>query len=93
MAPSFRIKYFDFCRHNFLTVSIYYKELTYQVVTQQKAFEFLSLLSEIGGFLGLLLGASLLTMCELIDYLVSLTTKTCQDKKTVESDKCEILQP
>ena len=33
------------------------------------AFEFLSLLSEIGGFLGLLLGASVLTVCELVDYL------------------------
>ena len=33
------------------------------------AFEFLSLLSEIGGFLGLLLGASVLTVFELVDFV------------------------
>ena len=37
------------------------------------AFEFLSLLSEIGGFLGLLFGASVLTVCELIDFVTLAT--------------------
>ena len=37
------------------------------------AFEFLSLLSEIGGFLGLLLGASVLTVFELVDYVALAT--------------------
>ena len=56
-------------RENYLRLDIYYQELSYTRVTQQKSFEILSLLSEIGGFLGLLLGASILTVCELVDFL------------------------
>ena len=56
-------------RENFMQVDIFYRELTYEVIEQHIAFEFLSLLSEIGGFLGLLLGASVLTVCELVDYI------------------------
>ncbi len=37
---------------------------------QNKAFEFLSLLSEIGGFLGPLLGASVLTVFEIVDFVL-----------------------
>lgn len=58
------------CSGNFLQVDVFYKEMSYEKVDQQVAFEALSLFSEIGGFLGLLLGASLLTVCELLDFLV-----------------------
>ena len=57
-------------RQNFLNVDIYYKELSVEEIRQQPAFQFLSLLSEIGGFLGLLLGASVLTVCEVVDFIV-----------------------
>ena len=50
-------------------MDIFYEELSYEEIEENKAFEFLSLLSEIGGFLGLLLGASVLTVCELVDYI------------------------
>ena len=50
-------------------MDIFYQELSYEEIEQNVAFEFLSLLSEIGGFLGLLLGASVLTVCELIDFV------------------------
>ena len=52
-----------------MAVDIFYAELSYEEIEQNVAFEFLSLLSEIGGFLGLLLGASVLTVCELIDFI------------------------
>ena len=52
-----------------MQVDIFYKELSYEKIEQQPAFEFLSLLSEVGGFLGLLLGASVLTVCELLDFV------------------------
>ncbi len=48
--------FFLYFRKNFLQVDIFYSELSYEVITQQKAFEFESLLGEIGGCLGLLLG-------------------------------------
>ena len=52
-----------------MAVDIFYEEMSYEEITQNIAFEFLSLLSEIGGFLGLLLGASVLTVFELIDFV------------------------
>ena len=58
------------CRENFLNLDIYYKQLSVEEILQQPAFEFLSLLSEVGGFLGLLLGASVLTVCEVVDFIV-----------------------
>ena len=60
---------------NFLEIEIFYQELSYQEIQQNEAFGFLSLLSEIGGFLGLLLGASVLTVCELVDYVVMTLSK------------------
>ncbi len=51
-------------------MDIFYQELSFEEVVQNVAFAFLSLLGEIGGFLGLLLGASVLTVCELVDFLV-----------------------
>ena len=61
-----------FFRENFVQVDIFYQEISFEKIEQNIAFEFLSFLSEIGGFLGLLLGASVLTVCEIVDY-VSLT--------------------
>ena len=69
-------------RENFMQVDIFYQELSYEEIEQNIAFEFLSLLSEIGGFLGLLLGASVLTVCELVDYIsLSFLNKLQTQKK------------
>ena len=57
---------------------VFYKELSFMKVDQQKAFKFTSLLSEVGGFLGLLLGASVLTVCEVIDYISLKFTRRCR---------------
>ena len=56
-------------RENFIKVDIFYKDLSYEEVKQQVGFQVMSLFSELGGLLGLLLGASILTVCELIDFL------------------------
>ena len=61
-------------------MDIFYQELSFEEIEQNIAFEFLSLLSEIGGFLGLLLGASILTVCELVDYLVLALFGKCSNK-------------
>ena len=61
--------YFSF-RDNFLQVDIFFKELNYEKIEQLELFKLESLFGEIGGFLGLLLGASVLTVCELIDFVL-----------------------
>ena len=65
-------------------MDIFYKELSYEQISQQPAFEFLSLLGEVGGFLGLLLGASVLTVCELLDYLSLLFIRKWKGKPKVD---------
>ena len=70
-------------RENYIKLDVFYKELSYELVKQQVAFEFLSLVSEIGGFMGLLLGASVLTVCELVDYLSLVLMRKCSATSNV----------
>ncbi|CAD5126409.1 DgyrCDS14545 [Dimorphilus gyrociliatus] len=66
----------DFFRRNFAKVDVFYKEMSFQKIIQQEKFAFLSFISEIGGFLGLVLGASVITIIEFIDFFaLKLTSK------------------
>ena len=59
-------------------------------------YSFLSLMSEVtyvlvlrlqvGGFLGLLLGASILTVCELLDYITMTIVTRCRNRRKVRPD-------
>ena len=64
-----------------MQVDIFYQELSYEEIEQNVVFEFLSLLSEIGGFLGLLLGASVLTVFELLDYISLSCLVNCRERR------------
>ena len=68
-------------------MEVFYKELSFSNIRQQKAFEFITLLSEIGGFLGLLLGASVLTVCELVDYLAMRSMSKYRERRILISRK------
>ena len=57
---------------------------------QQPAFAFFSLLGEIGGFLGLLLGASVLTVIEIFDFIIVTTAGVCKERKKAASKADEI---
>ncbi len=67
-----------------MKLDIYYPTLSKEIIQQNAAFEAGSLLSEVGGFLGLLLGASVLTVCELVDYLL---LKCIRKIKTLKRDR------
>ncbi|CAD5126520.1 DgyrCDS14629 [Dimorphilus gyrociliatus] len=58
----------EFLLKNFAKVDIFYKEMNFQRIIQHEKFGFLSFLSEIGGFLGLVLGASVITLFEFLDF-------------------------
>jgi hypothetical protein len=45
--------------------------MSFTEITVHNAFPFISLLSEFGGFMGLLLGASCLTLVEILDHLIT----------------------
>jgi len=50
-------------------VQIFFSELKLTHVETQAAYSALALLSDIGGTLGLVLGSSVLTICEIADFL------------------------
>jgi hypothetical protein len=68
-------------RENFLQVDVFYKDLSFETISQKEAFALSSLFGEVGGFLGLLLGASILTVCELLDYIAMVCLKRCKTKR------------
>jgi len=53
-------------------VQIFFTELKYTFVETQVAFSMQSLMCDIGGSLGLILGATMLTVCEIVDFLFQL---------------------
>ncbi|XP_028933162.1 acid-sensing ion channel 3 [Ornithorhynchus anatinus] len=54
---------------NVLVLDIFFEALNYETVEQKKAYEVSGLLGDIGGQMGLFIGASLLTILEILDYL------------------------
>lgn len=61
----------DIVRRDFLDVWFYFEELSFEEITQEEAYTQSSLLSDTGGFMGLLLGASLITVGEFLDLCVT----------------------
>ncbi|CAH1802002.1 unnamed protein product [Owenia fusiformis] len=60
----------SFVKENFLQMDIFMRELNYEQVEQQKAYDLTALWSDIGGSLGLFVGASVLTIFELLDVVI-----------------------
>jgi hypothetical protein len=51
--------------------------LIYEHITEELAYPMISLLCDIGGTLGLLMGASVLTVCELLEVIWSYIIQSC----------------
>ncbi|XP_068196772.1 acid-sensing ion channel 1C [Antennarius striatus] len=54
---------------NILVLDIFFEALNYEKIEQKKAYEIAGLLGDIGGQMGLFIGASVLTILEIFDYL------------------------
>ncbi|XP_066272044.1 acid-sensing ion channel 1C-like [Branchiostoma lanceolatum] len=59
----------DYMRENGVVFSVFYEQLSYQKVRELKAMDTGQLASNIGGMMGLFIGASLLTILEVWEYL------------------------
>ncbi|XP_075439309.1 LOW QUALITY PROTEIN: acid-sensing ion channel 2-like, partial [Ascaphus truei] len=57
---------------NILVLDVFFEALNYETVEQRKAYEVAGLLGDIGGQMGLFIGASILTILELVDYIYEL---------------------
>ncbi|KAI4884182.1 hypothetical protein NFI96_030029, partial [Prochilodus magdalenae] len=56
-------------RDNFLVLDIFFEALNYETIEQKKAYDVAGLLGDIGGQMGLFIGASILTVLEILDYI------------------------
>lgn len=63
---------YDEIRENMFGVSIYYDELKYTYISETAAIDSASLVSNIGGTLGLFLGMSILSFVEVIELVIEL---------------------
>ncbi|XP_070552382.1 acid-sensing ion channel 1C-like [Ptychodera flava] len=57
-------------RENIADLKIYFEEISYEEIRQEKGYAFPDLIGDSGGELGLCLGASLLTMCEIVEFFL-----------------------
>ena len=62
-----------FLRENFLKLNVFYRQLSYEYIRQQKGYDIFALICDIGGSMGLFIGASMLTVVEVIDLLLGQT--------------------
>ncbi|XP_011430312.3 degenerin-like protein del-10 [Magallana gigas] len=60
----------DFIRDNLLQINIFYREMSYEKIDQQIAYDMFSLWCDIGGTMGLFLGASFLSILEIADFVL-----------------------
>lgn len=63
----------DYLTDDTLVLQIYFSSMQYLEMTSKEAYPVTALLSDIGGALGLLLGATLLTVYEVIEFAVQLS--------------------
>ncbi|KAL6456045.1 hypothetical protein MHYP_G00358960 [Metynnis hypsauchen] len=59
----------EYIRDNFLILDIFFEALNYETIEQKKAYDIAGLLGDIGGQMGLFIGASILTILEILDYI------------------------
>ena len=59
-----------FLKYNFLKLNVFYRQLSYEYVCHQKGYNIFGLICDIGGSMGLFIGASMLSIVEVIDLLL-----------------------
>ncbi|CDQ57832.1 unnamed protein product [Oncorhynchus mykiss] len=59
----------EYIRDNFLVLDIFFEALNYETIEQKKAYDVAGLLGDIGGQMGLFIGASILSILEILDYV------------------------
>ncbi|KAK3746285.1 hypothetical protein QZH41_016538, partial [Actinostola sp. cb2023] len=65
-------------------VSIFFENLSTDVIEEKVSYDVSDMTSDIGGNMGLFLGCSLLTVCEFIDLVVMVCLKRWRKKATIE---------
>jgi len=77
----------DYVKNNFLKLNIFFEALNYETIEQKVAYEVPGLFGDIGGQMGLFIGASILTILELFDYIYEVVKDKIRGKKEDEEEK------
>ncbi|KAJ8414270.1 hypothetical protein AAFF_G00051400 [Aldrovandia affinis] len=72
---------------NILVLDVFFEALNYETIEQKKAYEVAGLLGDIGGQMGLFIGASILTILELFDYLYEVIREKLLDFLSREEEE------
>ena len=70
----------DTLKQSVLSIYVYYDDLKYTIIRKSPKFEWLDLISNIGGIMGIFLGTSFLSFVEIIDILVIIFTMLATKK-------------
>nr|CAB3223586.1 acid-sensing ion channel 2 [Phallusia mammillata] len=71
----------DYVKDNFVKLNIFFEALNYETIEQKVAYEIPGLFGDIGGQMGLFIGASILTLLELFNYLYEVVKDKTWGKK------------
>ncbi|XP_025110808.1 amiloride-sensitive sodium channel subunit beta-like isoform X2 [Pomacea canaliculata] len=72
---NFTFDTYELRRSSFMRLQVYYERLNYEIVTEKPAYEIEKFLSDIGGTLGLWIGASMLGLGELLELVILLLVR------------------
>ncbi|KAK7938991.1 hypothetical protein WMY93_002317 [Mugilogobius chulae] len=72
---------------NILVLDVFFEALNYETIEQKKAYEVAGLLGDIGGQMGLFIGASILTILELFDYAYEVVKERLMDLLSREEEE------
>ncbi|KAJ7355011.1 ligand-gated sodium channel [Desmophyllum pertusum] len=74
---------------NFLQVKVFFDRLNYQEVQEQLSYKGINLIADIGGQLGLWIGVSVLTCCEVVE-LAMLLIQSVFKRVTTKASRVEV---
>ncbi|XP_065347141.1 acid-sensing ion channel 1C-like isoform X1 [Cloeon dipterum] len=79
--------------NNKIRIRVFYTELVFEDIQEEFAYTMIALLCDIGGTLGLMMGASVLTVCELLEVAWSrLLRLFCLSKNTTEKPIMSVIR-
>ena len=77
-------------KYNVIKLNVYFPRLEYTRIKQVPAFTFDELISNVGGQLGLFLGASIITMLEIDEFFCSIIGRCCKRNAKISQDNNEV---
>ncbi|XP_070548202.1 uncharacterized protein [Ptychodera flava] len=75
---------------NLVRLEVYFPQLNYNSATERASYTWKDILSDVGGSLGLYIGTSIISLCELILFLLGLCQTLHRSKRPVQPERGKI---